>query len=265
MACAPGEDPRALDLPQRAAEAPGAAEITRGILDLDAGAREERIYAEISRGNVPGWLRQLRPVEVTGEVDGQQHLVMFWVTPDYLAVGSDTDYLLIPLSARTAQRIADLVGGSLPTPRMVDAIWESADLRVEPIRIRPDEFRSTVGYFKRHDSLVKGQRFLYDPPPGVFVAGHKLDVVITSTLSEHPGEIALYGWHRSTGQVIQPLYIGATDSMVVFSQGVRLVDRSVLVDGAGRDLWDVLSDPELAQILSADGVVAQAHYLAPAQ
>jgi hypothetical protein len=86
--------------------------------------------------------------------------------------------------------------------------------------------------------------------------------VITSALSEHPGEIALYGWHRSTGEVIQPLYIGATDSMAIFSQGIRLVDRTVLVNGATRDLWDVLGDPGLAQILSDDGVVAQPHYLA---
>ncbi len=263
VACAPGESPRALDLPPRAAEAPGGEEIADEIRDLDLSAREERIYTEISRGNVPGWLRHLRPVELTGEVDGQEQRVTFWVTPDYLSVGSDSDYFLIPLSAQTGQRVADLVGGSLPTPRMVDAIWESADLQVEPIRIRPDEFRSTVRYFKRHDSLVKGQRHLQDVPEGAFVAGHKLDVVIASALSEHPGEIALYGWHRSTGEVIQPLYIGATDSMVVFSQGVRLVDRSVLINGVRRDLWDILGDPELAQILSDDGVVAQAHYSAP--
>jgi hypothetical protein len=263
MACARGDSPPVLDLPQRAGEAPGGAEISRDIRTLDLGAREERIFAEISQGNVPTWLRELRPVEVIGEVNGRRHRVTFWVTPDYLAVGSDSDYFLIPLSAQTAQRIADLVGGSLPTPRMVDATWGSADLRVEPIRLRPNEFMKTVRYFERHDNLVKAQRFLSDAPPGVLVAGHKLDVVITSTLSEHPGEIALYGWHRSTGQVIQPLFIGATDSLVTFSHGVRLVDRSVLVDGARRDLWDVLSDPELAQILSDDGVIAQAHYPDP--
>lgn len=187
----------------------------------------------------------------------------FWVTPDYLAVGSDSDYLLIPLSAQTAQRIADLIGGSLPTPRMVDAIWASADLRVDPIRLQPNESMRTVRYFERHDNLIKGQRHLYDVPDGVLIAGHKLDVVITSALSEHPGEIALYGWHRSSGQVIQPLFIGATDSLVTFSHGVRLVDRSVIVDGARRDLWDVLRDPELAQILSDDGVITQARYPAP--
>ncbi|MGD2153716.1 MAG: hypothetical protein PVG79_10660 [Gemmatimonadales bacterium] len=252
-----------LDLPERAGAAPGGDEISREIRTLELRAREERIHAEISQGNVPTWLRQLRPVEVRGEVDGRRHRITFWVTPDYLAVGSDDDYLLIPLTAQTAQRVADLVGGSLPTPRMVDAIWASADLRLDPIRLQPDESMKTVRYFARHDNLVKGQRHLYDAPLGVLVAGHKLDVVITSTLAERPGEIALYGWHRSSGQVIQPLFIGATDSLVTFSHGVRLVDRNVVVDGARRDLWDVLRDPELAPILSDDGVIAQARYPAP--
>jgi hypothetical protein len=262
-ACGPGEPVPVLDLPERAGDAPGGDEISREIRTLELRAREERIYAEISQGNVPTWLRQLRPVEVRGEVDGHRHRITFWVTPDYLAVGSESDYLLIPLSAQTAQRIADLVGGSLPTPRMVDAIWASADLRLDPIRLMPDDSMKTVRYFERHDNLLKGQRHLHDVPLGALIAGDKLDVVITSALSEHPGAIALYGWHSSSGEVIQPLFIGATDSLVTFSHGVRLVDRSVVVDGARRDLWDVLRDPELAQILSDNGVIAQPHYLAP--
>lgn len=262
-ACGPAEPVRLLNLPERADEAPGGDEIYRGILTLELGAREERIYDEVARGNVPNWLRRLKPVELSGEVDGREHRVTFWVTPDYLAVGSDSDNLLIPLSAQTAQRIADLVGASLPTPRMVDAIWASADFRAEPIRLRPYELMKTVPFFQRHDNLVKAQRYVYGVRPGDLVAGHKLDVVIASKLNEHPGAVALYGWHHSSGQVIQPLYIGATDSFVTYSHGIRLVDRSVVVDGARRDLWDVLRDPELAQILNDDGVIAQPSYPAP--
>jgi hypothetical protein len=259
-ACRPSEPARFLNLPQRADEAPGGDEIYREIRTLELGAREQRIYGEIARGNVPNWLRRLKPVELSGEVDGRAYRVTFWVTPDYLAVGSDSDNLLIPLSAQTAQRIADLVGASLPTPRMVDAIWASADFRAEPIRLRPYALMKTVRFFERHDNLVKAQRYLYGVRPGALVAGHKLDVVIASKLNEHPGAVALYGWHHSSGQVIQPLYIGATDSFVTYSHGVRLVDRSVAVDGARRDLWDVLRDPELAEILNDDGVIAQASY-----
>lgn len=253
--CGSGEEARFLDLPPRPGDAPGGTAIARRVRTLDPGTREERIYAEIARGNVPGWLRRLRPVEMTGEVGDRRRRVRFWVTPDYLSVGSEDDFFVIPLSARTAQRVADLADASLPTPRMVDAIWAAADRRVEPIRIRPDEFMKTVRYFERHDHLLKAQRFLYDLPPGAFVAGQKLDVVLTSELSERPGEIALYGWHRTGGQPIQPLFVGATDSLVAFSHGVRLVDRDVLVDGERRDLRDVLTDPRLAPILTGAGVI----------
>ena len=96
-ACGPAAPARLLNLPERADEAPGGDEIYREILTLELGAREERIYDEIARGNVPNWLRRLKPVELSGEVDGRDHRVTFWVTPDYLAVGSDSDNLLIPL------------------------------------------------------------------------------------------------------------------------------------------------------------------------
>lgn len=262
-ACGPGVDRPTLDLPDRPADAPGGDAIVHDIRGLDLAAREDRIFEEVASGNVPGWLRRLKPVELSGQVAGRTHHVTFWVTPDYLAVGSGDDHLLIPLSARTAQRIADLTGGSLPTPLMVDAIWAAADLRVEPIRFRPDEFMRSVNYIERHNGLVRAQLMVYNESPGVFLAGHKLDVVITASLSEHPGEIAIYGWHHSNGTPVQSLYVGATDSLVAFSHGVRLVHRAVLVDGVPRDLHDVLGDTALASILSAGGVIAQARYPEP--
>jgi hypothetical protein len=249
-----------LDLPPRPREAPGGTEVARDIRTLDLEAREERVFSEISQGNVPRWLRLLERVEMTGEVDGREHRVTFWVTPDYLAIGSDRDFFLVPLSPRTAQRIADLVGGSLPTPRMVDAIWASAHHRLAPIRIGPNEFMTTVRYFERHDRLVQAQRNLLRVPPGSFVAGHKLDVVLSATLSANPGQVALYGWHRPDGLPIQRLSTNRSDGWVAFSHGIRLVDRGILVDGDRMDLSDFLRDPGLALLLSDEGVIAAARY-----
>lgn len=264
VACGAGVEAPSLNLPDRPADAPGGNEIVAALRSLDLGDREETIYREVARGNVPEWLRRLRPVDIAGEVDGRRLHVTFWVTPDYLAVGSDDDNLLMPLSARTAQRIADLAGGLLPTPTMVDAIWAAADVRVEPIRFPPDEHMRSVRYLERHDNLVKAQLMVYGEEPGAFLAGHKVDVVITPSLAQHPGEVALYGWHRTNGRPIQSLYVGATDSLVTFSHGVRLVHRRVLVDGEPRDMMDVLGDPAVAPILSAGGVIAVAGYPAPA-
>lgn len=252
-ACDAGGSAPVLDLPARPGDAPGGAEIARDVRDLDLEAREERIFREVARGNVPGWLRRLQRVELTGEVGGRERRVTFWVTPDYLAVGSDEDFLRIPLSPRTARRIADLAGGSLPTPRMVDAVWESARVRLAPIRLHPDEHMSTVRYFERHDQLVGAQRWLRGVPPGVFVAGHKVDVVLPATPSAGPAGGAVYGWHRPGGEPIQPLHRLPGRSRVPYSRGIRLVHRAVLVDGAPMELAAVLRDPGLAPLLSGGG------------
>lgn len=259
LACSPEVSP-SLRLPPRPQVAPGGEEIASALHGLDLAGREERIYQEVARGNVPSWLRRLRRVEIEGELGGRRHRVAFWVTPDYLSVGSDSDFFLVPLSARTGQRIADLVGASLPTPRMVDAIWKAAKVHLIPIRIPPDEHINTVPYYERHNHMVQAERRLYGAPPGTFVAGEKVDVVLTPTIFEQPGKVAVYGWHFPNGRPIQRLVTLNGDSLITFSRGIRLVDHSVLVDGAERDLADVLRDPTLAPLLSRQGVIAEARY-----
>ena len=257
VACDSGARTRVLDLPPRPSDAPGGTEIARDIRGLSLEGREERIFAEIARGNVPSWLRQLTPVEVSREIDGRDYQATFWVTPDYLAVGSDSDFFLVPLSPPTAQRVADLVDGSLPTPQMVDSIWVSARSRLAPIRIPPDEFTTTVPYFVRHSELVQAQRSLQNVRPGAFAAGHKVDLVRSPGPAAQEGTAAAYGWHRPDGEPIQPLYMIPEDSQVPYNQGIRLVDRRILVDGAPRDLVEVLRDPKLALLLSGDSTPAK--------
>ncbi len=259
-ACAPGPSSRTLLLPPRPPGAPGGSEIAREIRALDLASREERIYAEIARGNVPERLRRLSPVAVTDTAGGRTRRATFWVAPDYLAVGSDDDPLLIPLSPQTAQRIADLVGASLPTPRMVDAVWAAAGVRLEPQPIPPSPEMTTVAVFEDHNRRVRAQLAGRRVKAGVLVAGHKKDVVVTAALASSPGKVAIYGWHRLDGTPIQPVYLGHTDRWVDYSHGIRLVLREVIVDGVARDLADILRDARLAGLLSGEGPVPQPRY-----
>lgn len=258
--CDLGAPDPVFDLPARPVDALGGTELAREVSTLDLDAREERIYAEISRGNVPSWLGKLRRVQMTGEVEGHEHRVTFWVTPDYLSVGPDSDFFLFPLSPQTGQRVADLLGGSLPTTPMVDAIWRAAQIRLAPIRIQPSMLNLHVDAFMRHDDLVRAQRQLHGVSPGALVAGHKKDVVVTAALSANPGNVAVYGWHRPEGSPIQSLNTSMPDSRVDYNHGIRLVHREVLIDGEKRDLEDVLRDPGLAPLLSGEGAIAQPRY-----
>ena len=211
------------------------------------------MYREIAAGNVPDWLRELRPVTVRGDADGVDLTVTFWVTPDYLAVGSDDDFLRIPLSPGVAQRIGTLTGTSLPTTAMVDAVWEAAEVRLGPTPIPPNRLMTTVPVFEDHQRKVQRQRERAAPAPGALVAGHKKDVVQTPRLLEQPGRVAIYGWHYLTGEPIQRLYLGHTDDWVDYSHGIRLVWDTVRVDGVPVALSEALADARVATLLSREG------------
>ena len=116
---------------------------------------------------------------------------------------------------------------------MVEAIWRAAPLKLEPVPIMPSKAMTTVPVFSQHTMMVReqrdGARVAY--PFGTLVAGHKKDVVITPRLETTPDRVAIYGWQRKDGAVIQPLYLGHAATWADYSHGVRLVKRAMTVGG----------------------------------
>jgi hypothetical protein len=249
-----------LRLPARPADAPGGSEIVRAVRSMEQAEREARIYAEVARGNVPSWLRTLKPVRMARPGREGPRTVVVHVAPDYLAVGSDDDYFRVPLTPATAQRLADLTGTSLPTPAIVDAIWRAADVRLGPDSLPPGPAMTTLPVFERHEWMVEARRAVHEAPAGALVAGHHKDVVLTARLDTLPDRVAIYGWHRPDGRPIQPLYTGHEVDWVDYSHGVRLVWRTVRVDGTALDLLDLLADSDLAGLVSDEGVVGRRRY-----
>jgi hypothetical protein len=79
------------------------------------------IYSQILAGNVPNFFRQFCRVNITNVAGGKINWATILVAPDYLAVGTNKDYLLTPLTPMTAQNLADPLDCTLPTPKMVSA------------------------------------------------------------------------------------------------------------------------------------------------
>jgi len=251
---------QSIDLPPRPGDARGAATLLTDLRGLSLDARDSVVLREVLSGNVPAWWRVLVPVEMVRTVAGTGVQVRFWATPDYLAIGSDEDWFLMPLRPETAQQIADATDTSLPTPAMVDAIWHAATARLMPDSIAPTAAMVTLPVFAQHQRLVRGRREADPAPPGALVAGHKKDVVITARLDSLPGRVAIHGWHRPDGTPIQPLYTGHASTHVDYSHGIRLVSRRVLIDGIAHDMLAVLRDPTVAAALSDEGVMQRGRY-----
>jgi len=224
--------------------------------------REAKVRGLVMGGNVPTFLRTFCPVSVTNILDGKTNIALFHVAPDYLALGNDDDYLLMPMTPETAQQIADSLACFLPTRKMVDAIHAAAGVKLEPQPIPPTPAMTTVPVFVEHNEIVRTQRaaFLKTHPLGTLVSGHKKDVVISAKLAGTTNKVAIYGWHRTNGVAIQPLYTGHGAGWVDYSHGIRLVSHLMFVNGQPKNVASVLADPELCGLISDEGVVTNSRY-----
>ncbi|KRS15492.1 hypothetical protein XM52_23935 [Roseovarius indicus] len=245
------------DLPRRSGSARGAKSVLASVQNVDGVKRDQTVLREILSGNMPGFLRHLAPVNVSGKAaDGSNVQITLCVTPDYLALGSDRDYVRVPLGLRAATRIGEEFNMILPTPRMVDMIYRQADLRLSPRPMSPGPQMTSTNYFMRHNATVEAQRQSAGAAPGTLISGHKKDVVLTTRLASNRGRVAIYGWHQRNGQPIQPLSTVHGAGYADYSHGVRLVSRTAFLNGQSVDLRTLMADPRYAGLLSSEGPIS---------
>ncbi|MCL5778694.1 hypothetical protein M1105_17080 [Limibaculum sp. FT325] len=228
----------------------------RAATSLAGSQRDSVIVEAVLGGNVPQFLRRLVPVTLEGTTrDDRDVRITICVTPDYLAVGDDTDFVRTPVGLPAALRIAGALDFMLPTPRMVDAIYAAASVRLPPRPMEPTAAMTSTRYFVEHNAEVDRQRTASGQPLGALTAGHKKDVVLSRRLAKAHGKVAIYGWHRPNGRPIQPLSTVHGAQYADYSHGIRLVAATAQVNGVPRPLAEVLADPDLAGIVSGEGPI----------
>lgn len=220
--------------------------------------REAAIREELLAGNVPEFLTHFTPVTLRGKSkQGELVEITICVSPDYLAVGSDKDFLRVPMGLDTAVQVASANGFVLPTRKMVDAIYRQSETHLSPQPMTPGAAMSSTDYYVRHNRGIDKQRETAGKPLGALTAGHKKDLVLTNRLRAKPGRVAIYGWHRTNGKPIQPVSTVHGARYADYSHGVRLVSKVAYVDGKETPITDILENPQLASILNDEGTIPQ--------
>jgi len=238
-------------IPARSPQARAGMAVAQAIRSLDEDAREAFIRREVLAGNVPAFLRRLEPVVIRG-VSAQPRLTLC-VMPDYLAVGNDQDYLLVPLRVGTALELGRRLGFLLPTPKMVDEIARQARVRLRPQPLPAGDAMRSSAYLIEHNALVREQRASDESPLGALTAGDKKDLVLTNRLWTRLEHVAIYGWHGLDERPIQPLSTLHGWHYVDYSHGVRFVSEHLRIDGRPADLLEALRHPGVADLLSSEG------------
>lgn len=174
--------------------------------------RDAAIVKEVLKGNVPSWMFKLQDVEIGGQI--------VQVTPDYLAIGLDNDFVRVPVTPIASQYLADKLGYSLPLEALVREIHAQASVRLMP--------KPTDWY--KNDALMRlGTNYLVFNNTinsqltavnfGKFVSGHKKDVLGVAVR----GKVTIFGWIQANGRPIQPVFSGHDDHYEDYSHGIRFV------------------------------------------
>jgi hypothetical protein len=238
----------------------GGAEFAKRIASLELKDREAAIFREITSGNFPEFLRRFKRVEIRGRTksgsDNPDTAAMIDVMPDYLAVGGDSDFVRIPMTPQTAQKIADRFGCMLPTRKLVDAIDAQAELKLAPHPMT--EAREAVATFAEHNQIIERQRA--GKPLGLLTTGIKKDIVLTPRIFEKPNRLAIYGWRQLDGKPIQPLTTVHWNQYVDYSHGVRLIRDTLDVGAKKLKIEDLLAHPDRCDVVSDEGPMRPPRY-----
>jgi hypothetical protein len=232
--------------PQRTSSLTGTAFYQKA-MGMKWSPRDSFVLQEVKSGNIPSFLKKFRAIHTSIKDPGTGKTVnaTYFVSPDYLSIGTDHDWARVNITPHAAQKIADLVACFLPTRKMVDDIYRAAPVKLEPVPLYA--FRDSTPTMWHHHLIIEGQR---KGRKGL-IAGIKKDVVISGKilLDGKPDRVAIYGWHKKDGIPIQPLYTGHIYWWVDYSQGIRFVYRKIRVNGRWMDYTDIMKHPVWRKLL----------------
>lgn len=226
--------------------------------------REERIVQAVRSGFY-------QPIEWQPmEVERMGHRGKIWVARDALRIGEPGDSVRVNVSARTAQRIADMVGASLPTTFVLDEVQRRFQASVPP-QIQPPDRRTRedrgmspwmddLGAMRLHSAQVDQAIARLSVPPYI-VCNVGKHWVITSRLANTRGMAANYGWYTPSAPYVstsgiklwQSLGTRHNDRHVDYSQVLQLVRGTMEVDGQAKPFERVAVSPTFWGLVSDEG------------
>jgi hypothetical protein len=244
------------NIPSRKANALSGSEFFRRISSVKSASEiDDYVCQEILSGNIPDFLRNFVAINV--ESGGNK--LTYNVMPNYLCVGSDEDWVMAPLGAVAAQRVADAFGCTLTTKKMANQIYNAADVKLTASPIPPSSRMTQNSAFLEHSDKVKSQ--MQGKNQSKLFAGHKKDVILSNNAGKN-GKLGIYGFFDKGGKAIQSGDISPHDiNYRDYSHGIRLVDRNATLNGKQVDLLnDVIKSPQYSGLVIDGGPLTVSPY-----
>lgn len=269
-------------IPERPINALTGSQFLESQKGLSQSKMEQAIFNEIDQGNIPSFCRSENMKRLTIEKNGYK--VTYKAALDYLSIGSDTDYIRIPITPLLAQKLAKKYNWGIPTASITEHIYKNANIKLEGKGYLTGEKGSTklaeqqskmqsTEYIQKHsldiDKQISKLNQHNSNTEQLLVAGHKKDVIVSQYAINHPGNLDMRGLYIN-GQAVQknPAH---QDTYRDYSHGFRPIGGNLEIikpDGTTETIryYDGLKIPEIAEILNGkEGAIdAESAYSHPA-
>jgi len=187
------------------------------------------------------------------------HLVEFFVMKDCLRIGH-TNPVRVNVSAYTMTQIADYLGLHLQTTKICDLVWMNSIVKISPTIFPPNNAMANTSVMLDHSNKIDAKIGSGEGLIGN-VGKHW---VTTNKFSIKPDKAANYGWYDKSApqQCPVPGYnmwqnLGTVHDVyhVDYSQVIRFVQSTVLVNGVEMDIEEIGNDKDLCTAISYEGTI----------
>jgi len=268
------DSPESDPFPPRSPNAQSSTDFFRNFLKADTNnynqkgligdARDEAILHEVANGNLDPACRAFKKVSI--EKNGTK--IDFYVMKRPLAVGSGKrnpdgtrDSVIVPGTPQMAAQMLEY-NLMMPTPAMVDAMYQNADVKLSAIPLTPDFHMDGNGWVLDSNARIQKQLTEKGGDENNFAVGDKKIKVISNEAFDDRNPRATghheYGFYRANGTPIQedsahgPAISGVR--YADYSSAEQMVKDYVDVTTNGKTqrvkLTDAIKKPQYAKLLN---------------
>lgn len=223
-------------------------DILRELVNTLGAVREEQVYKFALEGQVPLFLREWVEVPVAhGALSGS-----VYVLPDFFCLGTNEDYVYVPMGAMSAERVGGLLNARLPTISMVRQVYAHSRKQVaKPWGPPYDGSMSHTSRWSVQTAKVRAALFASGAKPGDLVEGHFKNVIVSKKVIDGRGVLlGFWGWFDKDGRPIQGDSQAHGAGYCDYSHGVRYVLNEMIVEGQLMSVDEVLRHEEYHHLIS---------------
>lgn len=228
-------------------------------------SREEAILQAVEASDVA-------PIEwIEVATKNSSHEGTLFVAADALRIGNAEDSIRVVTGAHVSQLIADELGCYLLTPHILDLVFKSAIRQITPCTQNSwaDGSMAFTGRMIEHHEAIEEKLDREPIRHGLIDNVGKIWAITRKVLGK-VGLAANYGWYVDSGalraanswagRVHQSVGHAHNTEHVDYSQTIRLMKRTMILDGEEIDVADCARNPELASLVSHEGVLSDMRY-----